>query len=40
MKNNLVMLGVGIIAFAIMFAVTKAWNAPRDQRGLVDSIAR
>ena len=40
MKNNLVMLGVGIVGFAGMFAVTKVWNAPRNQQGLVDSAIR
>ena len=40
MKNNLVMLGVGIIAFAIMFAVTKVWNAPRTERAVGDSVAK
>ncbi len=37
MKNNLVLLGVGIVAFAIMFAVTKVWNAPRADRMVGDS---
>ena len=40
MKNNLVMLGAGIIAFAIMFAVTKVWNAPRTERAVGDSVAK
>ena len=37
MKKNLLTISVGLAAFAIMFAVTKVWNSPREARVRRDS---
>ncbi|MCX7422501.1 MAG: formylglycine-generating enzyme family protein [Planctomycetia bacterium] len=40
MKNNLLTLGVGLAAFAVVFALTKVWNAPPAERQVGDSVAK
>ena len=40
MKSNLFMLGVGLAAFAAVFAVTRVLNAPRDPRAVSNSVAK
>ena len=40
MKSNLFTLGVGLAAFVVVFAVTRAWNVPRDPRAVGDSVAK